>query len=89
MADTNAHPATGNCGFPDGVMHQHMGACYRAGRRDLEAALQAVIAEPDDTQWWPVQPYMDPAIDDEVTEVQVVDVARLRALLPEGGDGRG
>ena len=74
-----------NCGFPDGVAHPHVDACYRAGRRELADAVRAVIAEPDDTQRWPVQPYTDPGSDDEVVEVQVVNVARLKALLDHEG----
>lgn len=52
----------------------------------LRAGLEEIIAEPDDTQWWPVQPYADPPNEDETVEVQVADVARLRALLEEGDD---
>jgi hypothetical protein len=53
---------------------------------NLRARIEAVLAEPDDVQWWPVTPYMDPSDDDEVVEVQVVTVDRLRAALDsEGG----
>ncbi len=55
--------------------------------RDAEWTAKArdIIATPDDEQWWPVQPYTDPSNDDEVVEVQVIDVGRLRALI-EGAD---
>jgi hypothetical protein len=58
---------------------------YKRGRAEQAAAdrarIEAVLAEPDDVQWWPVTPYMDPSDDDEVVEVQVVTVDRLRAAL--------
>lgn len=75
---------TGNCGLPEGVEHPHMDRCYSAGRSELEAELRAIIAAPDDTQWWPVEPYADPSDPDEVVEVQVVNVNRLRELLGGG-----
>ena len=45
------------------------------------AAVREVCANPDDTQWWEVVPYMEPPNDDEVTEVQVVTVDRILAAL--------
>jgi hypothetical protein len=47
--------------------------------------VEAVLAEPHDRQWWPVEPYADPPNDDEVVEVAVVDVARVREALAAGG----
>lgn len=52
-----------------------------AARADLLAKIRDIIATPDDEQWWPVQPYTDPANDDEVVEVQVINADRLRALI--------
>lgn len=51
----------------------------------LVERVEAVLAAPDDTQWWPVRPYMDPPNDDEVVEVQVIDVSRVRAALLTDG----
>jgi len=69
---------SGNCGIPDGHVHSHVERCYQAGRadgrRELEDAIRAVLAEPDDVQEWEFP-------DDHVRRVEVVDVARLRALL--------
>lgn len=45
------------------------------------AEVEAIVAAPDDEQWWPVRPYTDPASDDEAVEVQVVNADRLRALV--------
>lgn len=52
----------------------------------LREGIEAVVATPDDTQWWPVRPYMDPHDEDEVTEVQVIAADRLRALLSGAAD---
>lgn len=70
--------STSNCGFPDGVTHPHMGACYRAGRRELADALRALIAEPDDVQEWE-------STENWVRHVEVIDIARIKALLAEAG----
>lgn len=78
---------TGNCGFPDGVTHAHVEACYQAGRAEILDQLRAIVATPNDTQWWPVQPYMDPHDEDEVTEVQVIDAGRLRELIDKADAG--
>ena len=52
------------------------------------ARVRAVCDKPDDVQWWPVQPYMDPPDDDEVTEVRVLSVDRVLAAL-DGADAGG
>ena len=57
----------------------------RLAARDAEwrEAIERLAADPDDTQWWEVVPYMDPPDRDEVVEVQVIAVDRLRALVRE------
>lgn len=55
-----------------------------AERDEARAALarvEEVLATPDDTQWWPVTPYMEPHDEDEVVETAVVAVDRVRAAL--------
>jgi hypothetical protein len=71
-------------------------AAAERAHADLVAAVEAVLSEPDDTQWWPVEPYLDPPNDDEVVETQVIAADRLRAVLAvhtsahdDGGEGRG
>jgi hypothetical protein len=76
----------------EAALHREIEAWRRDAERLREQAaadrarIEAVLAEPDDVQWWPVTPYMDPSDDDEVVEVQVVTADRLRAALDsEGG----
>ena len=70
----------------DAVLPDMLAAARAEERATLVARLRDIIAAPDDEQWWPVQPYTDPANDDEVVEVQVINADRLRALI-EGANG--
>ncbi len=54
----------------------------------LWTAVAALVAEPDDTQWWPVEPYVDPPNDGEAVEVQLIKADRLREVLNRFEDAR-
>jgi hypothetical protein len=55
---------------------------------ELWTAVAALIAAPDDTQWWPVEPYVDPPNDGEAVEVPLVKADRLREVLNRFEDAR-
>ncbi len=62
------------------IVYGALNACHSAMKATTDA-VEAVLAEPDDTQWWPARPYMDPHDEDEVVEVEVVNVSRVRDAL--------
>ena len=65
------------------VVLQVLAARLAARDAEWQKAIERLAADPDDTQWWEVVPYMDPPDRDEVVEVQVIAVDRLRALVRE------